>query len=764
MSKGRKKKTEIILNSNNSYINFSELSVNEETLIWEYKDIRNDMNIIEKIPLSKKAATKYWKELLLERGAVAKAMLTKIERNVERKEKYLYDNYKKDKLLIDEMLKSVSELCIIKNIPRISALAYITAISDILRFLNVKINNKIVSFKDLNRNYQLEFRKELSIKNSKFFKTPAQKSFVRNVLKHSLNNFGSGENIIAHRILLNKQHTSKKSKMDLSQEIAVQLLAAATLEINEIMKKRDILENQWRISYKNKAFDSPENLENAYINYPKTLHNKKTINAENTSILNYRASYDRLCFFLHGFKLSDLSEDALKNLASEGENINNIHDPRIMSWFLDDVLVNYPLKCGKTVSTTTPMSKYSKWMYESGVKIFLSKTGREEDSKMIFKIFNDVLSIKYPSMEQLFPFMLFWLLQTGSNIEALLNMEWKEKVNGKYVEIGEFSPLGDIPVIKSFKNRGTKNWYWFPLNPNEKNGLYDIFLFLKKYLKPLWDYQTNYHKQDSTNPFWLCIVDNQSHGNIVKIITRNALSAYMKKFLQKHNIISSNGKKVTNIQLSRLRNTFITTADLGGASLEEIKEWIRHDTFDARFMYYGNSSDQRGRNFMAIHAIQEAIIDTAKNFQGKILYHTNSKLGIKKQLTFSFLAGCSDNKHPNFTGARSISEKEVCVDWDNCLSCTHSRVYKEHLPRICYRIIQYEKFQNTMSADEWENNYGTKYMIAHDVLKKWIQNGGTEYEIDLAWKEARSGEIKLPEIFPQGSIKINSDDKNRLVG
>lgn len=166
MSRGRKKKTNVILDDESNF-NFSQLSISEEMLAWEYRDDRTSTTVIEKIPLSKKANERYWTEKLHSRGPVAKMMLTKIANNSEPQSAYICDRFKKNQLL-SSLIQTVSELCVIKNIPRRVAYEYIYAINSILNFFAKKYEN-INAIDDVSNNIQIDLRKELSNRNSLFF-------------------------------------------------------------------------------------------------------------------------------------------------------------------------------------------------------------------------------------------------------------------------------------------------------------------------------------------------------------------------------------------------------------------------------------------------------------------------------------------------------------------------------------------------------------------------------------------------------------------
>ncbi len=59
-----------------------------------------------------------------------------------------------------------------------------------------------------------------------------------------------------------------------------------------------------------------------------------------------------------------------------------------------------------------------------------------------------------------------------------------------------------------------------------------------------------------------------------------------------------------------------------------------------------------------------------------------------------------------------------------------------------------------MTIFEWENNFKLKYEVANDALKKWIETGGSQVDIDNAWQLVEDNKILLPSIFPTGSTYL----------
>lgn len=608
-------------------------------------------------------------------------------------------------------------------------------------FKNVERLNNIDTHK------QTVLYNELTKTDSKYF-NDATKTYSKNILIAALERNHLQANILK-QIIKKNGHSGKKTRLDYPQEVAIQLLAIAASETEKIMYEYQEYQS-WKNQYQDKAFDSIENIAKAYMTIPDSFLNKKSKTGIANSTSAYQRSYNNLCMKVHGISLNDMDHDELIALSESGHNIDSLDDHFTMAWFLDDIQHNFPFNVESKATADIHMSKYTRWNLEMSLRHFLNSRGKARE-KDFWATYQDVFSIKYPTAQKLIPFILFWMLQTGSNPEAIVNMKRKEKgINGT-IDIGEMSPLGDTPVIRSFKNRGSKDYYWFALNPNEKGGLYTHFIFLKSFLKLLWKEDDNLSNKKEEWPFWTYY--SPFKENKVVSISSPTLREQINKLIKDHPVILSNGEVLQKVEPSRLRNTFITMVDLAGSSIDEIQEWIRHGDFDTRFKFYDNSPDQRSRNFRAAHAIQEDIIENARRFKGKIDNGSLQTSIQNKEVNATYTCGCSDPKKPSYDGAKEIPEEDICIDWDMCMFCTNSRVFTEHLPRICARILQYESYQKKMTSDEWENNFGTKHVVAHDALKKWIEDGGEEKDIDNAWKLARSGKIILPPMFPSGHIK-----------
>lgn len=749
--RGRKRKKEVVLNDqkNNisNYVDYPSESIKTQTLVWEYKNSREKTSEICQIPLSKKAALKYWEyrsKNLNDPSASFMIPRIKNESYSSDSQRYFYDNYPEFKILIDQLLYSASYLCILKNYSKRSGDFYPYAMGAILRYIKANFSD-IKKLEEFNLHIQNSLYNELTKTNSEYFKNTI-KTTTKNIISHGLELLDIDHTLL-NRQIKNNTHSGGNTKLDYPQEVSLQLLAAAITEISEAKTKHEeyLL---WRKMYKDKSFDSIENLAKAYSEIPTAFSNMDPL-PKKGAIYSYQQSYDKLCKDLHGISLNDLNTHELNQLSKKGINIDNLSDPYIMSWFIDDVLKAFPFSNNTNhfnIGHKTNIENFSRWKIKAPLNLYLKYKGRFRNTDLV-SLFNDILSRKYPTGEKIIPLIAFWMIQTGSNPEAVVNMK-------KNVKDEDIYPLDDICVVKSYKNRGTKDYYWFTLNQNEKDGLYELYQFARSYLSFLWE-------QKNSKAFWSYYSIERSSK--ITNLTSNRLKTLMDKFILKHKILLPDGSIMKEIYPSRLRNTFITMADLNGATIDDIKEWIRHGNIDARFKFYGNSPEQRSKNFRTIHAIQESMIEDARNFHGKIdLTSYKQKLSSGK-ISATYLSGCDNAKNPLYIGAKKMKDAHICIDWDMCLLCPQSRVFKENLPRICARLIQYEEQHKKMTAEEWANYYSEKYNAAKDALKAWIKDGGTQEQLNDAWDIARSGKIKLPPLFPVGQMRITKEKDTNVA-
>ena len=332
-ARGRKRKQEIKLTNDNAYdttslyLNYPEESISKQSLIWEYKNPETKLTDVYTYPLSRNAAISHWKnEVELGINQSAQSMLTRIidSSHEADKERQIYDEYPQQSKLIDHLLYSASSLCMLKNSTRRSGSQYASAIAALIKFFTNNFTD-INDIFDIDEHKQTILYNDLSKADSTFYSGTSVKTIAKNILIYSLNREGLDSETLSQQIK-HKSHSGKKTRIDYPQEVTIQLLSESVTEINKIKKKYNQYLS-WKKKYKDKPFDSLENIAKAFITIPENFLNKKTSNGKNVSIYRYQEHYENLSLKLHNISLRSMNSSKLEQLAKNGFNIDKMDDP-----------------------------------------------------------------------------------------------------------------------------------------------------------------------------------------------------------------------------------------------------------------------------------------------------------------------------------------------------------------------------------------------------------------------------------------------------
>jgi len=125
-------------------------------------------------------------------------------------------------------------------------------------------------------------------------------------------------------------------------------------------------------------------------------------------------------------------------------------------------------------------------------------------------------------------------------------------------------------------------------------------------------------------------------------------------------------------------------------------------------------------------------------FKGKIVMAESTN--IKKKV---FLCDCEDPTNPT----HDVAIADECKHYDLCLGCERSVITKEHLPYICYRIIQYQEAREK-DPHAWTGMFEDRLNIALDALDQYgikDKNHGQQL-VEDAWDVANRSGVSLPPI------------------
>ena len=359
-----------------------------------------------------------------------------------------------------------------------------------------------------------------------------------------------------------------------------------------------------------------------------------------------------------------------------------------------------------------------------------------------------------PSRDSMFPFFLFFLINSGANKETACSWKRRYKVGGNFISPLEWKdPFDNTRCrLRGVKYRGKSvldvgvEDTWIQIS---EEGMYPILEFLIWYTEPL----SKLAETGLRDNLWLYTENNKKE--IYDYGEHNAFWVAAKSFLSRHEIwdvqIEKDGsftkERVTSLDSRRFRKVFIAKELLRAINesqnvqelSNQLQSAMHHAKFDttlASYMSLGKSKDILD---IGIFALQTQMVEEALKFRGGRVEH--SDLSGRPGL----YTNCADPTHPDHEWAVTEVGSE-CGEYDMCLGCSQSRVFSIHLPRIAMRILQYEGFRKSMSHESWEAAFGRKTARAYDLLSGW----SNEKEVEQAWLQARAGMISLPQIIVRG--------------
>lgn len=218
-------------------------------------------------------------------------------------------------------------------------------------------------------------------------------------------------------------------------------------------------------------------------------------------------------------------------------------------------------------------------------------------------------------------------------------------------------------------------------------------------------------------------------------------------------IINDEGENLNSIDTPRFRKVFassklidfLKSVKSANELARKLKEAHDHDSFNTTFNnYLMKSGASRGVMDIAIATITSSKLEEGLKFKGQ--FETDTEAPKLKKV---FLCKCADPTSPT----HQVAIADECKHYDLCLGCEQSIVSKEHLPFICYRILQYEE-ERRKDPTIWSATFENRWLIAQDCLEKYAikdKRNGKEL-IDKAWHAARTGLISLAPIIMSGRL------------
>jgi len=210
---------------------------------------------------------------------------------------------------------------------------------------------------------------------------------------------------------------------------------------------------------------------------------------------------------------------------------------------------------------------------------------------------------------------------------------------------------------------------------------------------------------------------------------RSTLPHAYKTFCASYEILDDNNKLLTSIHTTRLRKTFaghllmqlIEGVDNGDDLVSKLREALNHQKFDTTLFSYIMKTGMGNQVInAAIVALTTNMLEKAMVFQGTVC-EDSERAPKNKEV---YLCDCTDNTNPT----HNIPVADRCKKYDMCLGCERSEVYALHIPKICYRVMQYDEVasQNPLT---FSGLLEDRRQIALDTINKFASEHGRGVEI-----------------------------------
>lgn len=461
-----------------------------------------------------------------------KTSITKVKNDITQEDSYhlIFNKYKKD-YQISFLTQAIYLTSLYaQNKSKGSVYSKVLGLKYFLEYMD-KTSQKFTNLEEINRDFMIRFSNDISSGNnfSKSY-TPSKRSKLYSTITNLLRELWK----VTDKSF--KIPSIPKAKIEgrkaYSIKLSKQIYAAAWLDIQETIKNKQKYD-KLKEKYVGQDFYSLKNLAYTYLVFKDTAQGSaKTLNV-----------LERIATTRHGTSLKATSSKELEKISIGGQHINKFPDEETVVWFLESVLPEFPYKGGR-------LKDYNSYFSDRSLSNIFN------DYKAL-DLLNKVLSYKVPFRDNIYPFFLFFLASTGKNIDVLKTWKWIDTSDNKEVLIGdEKFPLDSTQRIIWGEKKKSKKFIMTVLDTKEKNGLWSMLFFLRKFLK-----------KDIKNPFFWNFIS--AYDYFPAAFKTHTLRVASTLFCKKHNITGKNSKPLEYIEHLRLRPTRVAIDIMKGKSLEK---------------------------------------------------------------------------------------------------------------------------------------------------------------------------------------------------
>lgn len=243
-------------------------------------------------------------------------------------------------------------------------------------------------------------------------------------------------------------------------------------------------------------------------------------------------------------------------------------------------------------------------------------------------------------------------------------------------------------------------------------------------------------------------------------ISSDTWYSYSKLFVQLFPIYDDDNIRITSLESSKFRKAFaghkliklLENVQSENELVERLADSLNHNSFDTTvFSYLFKSGMSNHVLDLAITTLTNDLLEKSLKFAGTIATEEPKEKSDKQ--TPRLICECLDPYRPTHNIPINT---QYCKRFDLCLGCERAEVYEQHIPRIVYKILQYEEVMET-NIDMYNISLADKHAIALDTLRQFADNHPKGREIvddgyqyaNKCWLE---GKQLLPKILRVGGL------------
>lgn len=343
----------------------------------------------------------------------------------------------------------------------------------------------------------------------------------------------------------------------------------------------------------------------------------------------------------------------------------------------------------------------------------------------------------------LYPFLLFVQLNTGWNLEAILNLS--DDLDG---HIGEdLIDPDQYALIYSRKER-SEDVLYTRSNKRDPYSVYNILKFVHSIIAPFRE-----TAQYKSGVLWQAILYKNlwlKHGSIVLSLNAVGVASESRSFLQDNGIVIDSVAANPAVEARRVRTTWETKRKEQGIPLETISTMMSHSDLDTTLTHYDSDAGSTNLRNKRLRKLQGGWEDDFRSYEArlsmsvtmtelrtaikngnktKVIDTAIDEIGSKTKQSIihllspegqTYISACLDAMNPTWRDSlRFVKKGSKCTFFNRCCLCKQAVIFKESLPYIARRISDLESLKGRLAIMEWANNYGDELDGWESILERW---------------------------------------------